>query len=220
MIIPDDSNKVIDLLLNKMKNFGMNYKISKINNEPKHGQIPPIDIDNVEKVISEYESKSQKTPVEIEYLLELYSKAVEYYSATNNSKYEIYTEKIRNTLQSDETVENINKNKQQDHTDVKEGGDAERSSDIKYEKEPETTNPEDNSSSPKNENLTVADEDIHDQTDNTNNHPNDNNPPLKEESKKDEIPSFQNESIGKKIEIEPSDNENENVKIYDEEDDD
>lgn len=101
--IPEDSNDLIELLLNKMKNFGINYKISRNSNEPKKGKIPAVDIETVEKTIASVEEEVKEKPdgVRVEYLLELYSIAVEYYSATNNSKYNVYKQKTQEIMKSE-----------------------------------------------------------------------------------------------------------------------
>lgn len=96
----DNCNEVVDIMLEKMSKFGINYKISKNVLGPRSGSIPKTDIDNVENAIKEMESQIDSDPdmASIEYLMDLYSKAIEFYSATNNPKYEYYKEKIHNTL--------------------------------------------------------------------------------------------------------------------------
>jgi len=72
----ENTTDVVNLLLDRMEKFGINYKISKQNNNPKTGHLPPTDIDSVEKAITDMEQKigSSIEPVEIEYLMDLYSK--------------------------------------------------------------------------------------------------------------------------------------------------
>lgn len=100
IITLENSNDLVNLMLDKMSKFGINYKVSK--NMPKQGTLPAIDIDTVEKSIMEIENKVENNPdMELmQFLMSLYEKAVEYYSATNNPKYEYYTKKIQETLQS------------------------------------------------------------------------------------------------------------------------
>lgn len=111
LLVQENSDKIIDLLLSKMKNFGINYKVSRILNEPKEGHIPPIDIESVEKTILELEDKINHSDTEtpeaahIEYLLELYSQAIEYYSATNNTRYEVFKRKIQNLMKKENLTE-------------------------------------------------------------------------------------------------------------------
>eukprot|EP00340_Litonotus_pictus_P002370 CAMPEP_0170517482 /NCGR_PEP_ID=MMETSP0209-20121228/3466_1 /TAXON_ID=665100 ORGANISM="Litonotus pictus, Strain P1" /NCGR_SAMPLE_ID=MMETSP0209 /ASSEMBLY_ACC=CAM_ASM_000301 /LENGTH=449 /DNA_ID=CAMNT_0010802753 /DNA_START=96 /DNA_END=1445 /DNA_ORIENTATION=- len=111
LLIPEDSNKLIDLLLSKMKNFGINYKITRNNNEPRKGKIPSVDIDSVEKSIARVEEDVKLKPdaVHVEYLLELYSIAVEYYSATNNPLYEVYKQKTQDIMKSENLTNMVDK---------------------------------------------------------------------------------------------------------------
>jgi hypothetical protein len=85
-----------------MKNFGINYKISK-NNGPKQGKLPSIDIETLEKSIEKIEQELKVKPdaVHVEYLLELYSIAVEYYSAGNDPKYQVYKNKTQEIMKSE-----------------------------------------------------------------------------------------------------------------------
>jgi len=92
----DNTQEVVELILDKMEKFGINYKISKQNMGPKTGELPKIDIENVENAISDMEKKigNNIEQAEVEYLMDLYQKAVEYYSASNNPKFEYYKNKI------------------------------------------------------------------------------------------------------------------------------
>lgn len=100
LIVPEESNKLLDLLLTKMKNFGINYKISKTGVKETPKSIS-IDIEVVEATIKNIEDEMRLNPngVHLEYLLELYSNAIEYYSATNNplcDQYAIKTKELMN----------------------------------------------------------------------------------------------------------------------------
>ena len=95
--------------------------------QKKSGKLPDIDINKVEKEIEEKEKEIKGNNINIEkslYLMSLYQKAVEYYSAVNNQKFIDITHKIHqllintqlNTSSSDETAKkeieadkNINK---------------------------------------------------------------------------------------------------------------
>jgi hypothetical protein len=72
----EDSNSLINLMLDKMSRFGINYKLSKHNLGPKQGVIPPIDIESVEKAIAEVEARVEDKPdMELmQYLMSLYEK--------------------------------------------------------------------------------------------------------------------------------------------------
>ena len=78
----DNTTDVVNLILDKMEKFGINYKISKQNNAPKTGHLPPTDIESVEKAIAEIEPKIGNTieQVEVEYLMDLYSKVPIYFN--------------------------------------------------------------------------------------------------------------------------------------------
>lgn len=105
LLINTDSSTVVDLLLSKMKNFGINYKVSRLCNTPKEGSIPSIDIESVEESILDEERKieSRCSPVNVhvEYLIDLYSKAIDYYSATNNSRYITIKKKMQEMLKNE-----------------------------------------------------------------------------------------------------------------------
>jgi len=113
LLINIDSNMVIDLLLSKMKNFGINYKVSRLTNTPKEGNIPSIDIESVEEGILEQETKIEHgcspLKVHVEYLIDLYSKAIDYYSATNNSRYVTIKKKMQDMLSNENVSIAINK---------------------------------------------------------------------------------------------------------------
>jgi len=74
----EDTNEVVELILEKMEKFGINYKITKQSNAPKQGEIPKIDIENVEIAITNLESRISDHPeqAEVEYLMDLYSKVI------------------------------------------------------------------------------------------------------------------------------------------------
>jgi len=78
VITLEDSNTLIDLMLDKMSKFGINYKLSKQNLGPKQGVIPAIDIESVEKVIAEVEAKVEVSPdLELmQYLMSLYEQVL------------------------------------------------------------------------------------------------------------------------------------------------
>jgi flagellar biosynthesis GTPase FlhF len=88
-----------------MKNFGINYKVSRLSNTKKEGSIPSIDIESVEESILDEERKveSRCSPVHVhvEYLIDLYSKAIDYYSATNNSRYITIKKKMQEMLKNE-----------------------------------------------------------------------------------------------------------------------
>lgn len=112
-IIIQNGEELVNLILGKMECFGINYNISQRSLEPKEGKLPNCDIDMVEKEIEEIEKKmesSSKPSLElVQYLMTLYEKAVEFYSAINNPRYEHFTQKIQDCLKSQAMVDFMNK---------------------------------------------------------------------------------------------------------------
>ncbi len=70
----EGNTEVINLILDKMQKFGINYNISK--KKQGSGTLPQIDIKSIETAISGLEPKIGKDieSAEIEYLLDLYKK--------------------------------------------------------------------------------------------------------------------------------------------------
>jgi hypothetical protein len=73
-LIAEKSEVLIEMLLNRMNKYGINYKINK--NIPREGKIPLLDIELVESTILELELKIEENPnlEHIDYLMDLYSK--------------------------------------------------------------------------------------------------------------------------------------------------
>ena len=108
-------------LNNKIKKFNINTAnvetINAILNEKmkiyqqKTGKLPNIDINNVEKEIEEKEIEQKDNEINLEkklYLMSLYQKAVEYYSAINNPKFIEINHKIHKLLENTQ-LENTSK---------------------------------------------------------------------------------------------------------------
>lgn len=74
ILIADKSAILIEMILDRMSKYGINYKINK--NIPRSGKIPDIDIENVENSILELEQQIEQNPdlPHVEYLMDLYSK--------------------------------------------------------------------------------------------------------------------------------------------------
>ena len=128
-----EGDKIINLLVDNLKKFGIDYSISTKTLGPKEGVIPSIDIDIVESQIKEIEEKIKKedTAEMVKFLMVLYEKAVQYYSAINNERYEVFTKKIKDMMaesryrdvfeQKDNgNSDNLNKDKQSDKEAQKE----------------------------------------------------------------------------------------------------
>lgn len=78
ILVAEKSSILIELILDRMSKFGINYKINK--NIQRSGKIPDVDIETVEKSIFDLEQQIEQTPYlpNIEYLMELYSKVIMY----------------------------------------------------------------------------------------------------------------------------------------------
>jgi len=116
------ANLVADLL-KTMQFLGIQYKVNRQGGSQKSGTLPQVDIENVEKSLKVLEIKVEHNPdtESVEQIMDLYQKAIEYYSATNNEKYEIYLEKMHKILKcplmskflGEETKERLSPVKQQ-----------------------------------------------------------------------------------------------------------
>ena len=114
LITNENSDEIINCILGKMKWFGINYNISKKNLNKKLGKIPNTDIEMVENQIEEYEKKIENDVPTIEitqFLMTLYEKAIEFYSAINDTKYKIYMQKLNEILKSESMIEFMKKTK-------------------------------------------------------------------------------------------------------------
>lgn len=92
-------DSMVETLIAKLRVFGVKMDIKK----HREGELPKIDINKVEKGIPQLENqmKFSGNILVFNKLLSDYEKAVEYYSAINDPKYEIYTKKIQELLKED-----------------------------------------------------------------------------------------------------------------------
>ena len=91
---------IMDVLINKIDNIGYRMNIY----QKRKGNIPDTNIESTEKRIKEYEDliKAEEENAKIiKELLELYEKAIEYYSAINDKRYMEYNNKIRRILKNE-----------------------------------------------------------------------------------------------------------------------
>ena len=98
--IDNDMEDIMNLLIKKIENIGYRMNIY----QKRNGNIPDIDIENTEENIKTHEDllKSEEENGKIiKELLELYEKAIEYYSAINDKKYIDYNNKIRRILKNE-----------------------------------------------------------------------------------------------------------------------
>lgn len=96
----EKTQQIVDLIMKNLKQFGIDYTVTKSILGPKTGIIPAIDIEMVEKQVIEIEEKiiSDKSSEQLLFLMTLYEKAIEYYSATNNPRYQLFTKKIQEIM--------------------------------------------------------------------------------------------------------------------------
>lgn len=97
--IDSDMNKIIDLLIENMKQSGVKLDIK----EKRYGEIPKIDIKEIEKSIGSYELELQKNGNKelFNKLLEAYQQAIVFYSAVNDSQYVTYNARVQELLKSE-----------------------------------------------------------------------------------------------------------------------
>ena len=97
--IDEDMENIMDLLIKKIENIGYRMNIY----QKRKGKLPDIDIESTEQNIKIYEDliKAEENSKIIMELLELYEKAIEYYSAINDKRYLDYNNKIRKILKNE-----------------------------------------------------------------------------------------------------------------------
>ena len=111
-----DADKIVEIIMGVLKKKSIKYKITNKDFRPKEGELPQIQIDDVEEEINKYEVtlrlQENVNEENVSYLMELYEKAVQYYSAVNDNKYELYTGKIQDMFANEEYTKLLNnKNK-------------------------------------------------------------------------------------------------------------
>lgn len=104
--INDDMDKVMDILIEKIKNIGFKMNI----NEQKKGVLPNVNPEKLEGEVVRLESqlKNKDNVLVFNKLLERYEKLIEYYSAANNNKYVEYNEKMKDLLKNEKYAKYIN----------------------------------------------------------------------------------------------------------------
>ena len=97
--IDKDMNKIIDILIEKMKQSGVKLDIV----EKKYGEIPNINIKEIEQKISTLELELQKNGNKELFndLLKTYEQAIVYYSAINDSQYVTYNARVKELLKNE-----------------------------------------------------------------------------------------------------------------------
>ena len=97
--IDKDMAKVFDLLIEKMEQSGVKLDIT----EKRYGEIPKVDIKEIEKKIATYEVELQKNGNKelFNNLIAAYEEAIVYYSAINDSQYVTYNARVKELLKNE-----------------------------------------------------------------------------------------------------------------------
>ena len=110
----ENSNLLVNKLVQILSNKKIGYTVSdKSLTGKKQGEIPHIEIKLVENEIKEIENniqnKKEVTKENITNLVNLYEKAIQYYSALNDDKFKILLKKIQNIYSNEEYTMILNK---------------------------------------------------------------------------------------------------------------
>ena len=116
-----DAGNIVKIITEILKKKKIKHQITNKDFRPKEGEIPAIDIDLVEEEINKYEVmlrlQENVNNENVNYLMKLYEKAVQYYSAVNDNKYENYMSKIHDMLGNEEFTKLLNEKKDIDIKD-------------------------------------------------------------------------------------------------------
>ena len=118
-----ETDKIVDILIDNLKNYGIHYSITTKNLGPKTGELPPIEINMVEDEINKLEIKIKNpenlNKENLKFLMSLYERAVQYYSAINDNRYEGYTKKIQSILGEQKYINLLDNDKNESKDDKK-----------------------------------------------------------------------------------------------------
>ena len=97
--IDKDINTIENILIEKIKASGVKLNIE----EKKYGEVPNINIKEIEQKISEYELELQKSGNKelFNNLLGNYEQAIVYYSAINDKQYVTYSTRVKELLKNE-----------------------------------------------------------------------------------------------------------------------
>ena len=112
-LVSEDANFIVDTLIANLSQKSIGYKVT--DKVYKQGKIPLIEINLVEKEISELEKNLKNeniipTKEMISTLLNFYERAIQYYSALNDEKFKLYLQKMQNIYSNEEYTALLNKN--------------------------------------------------------------------------------------------------------------
>ena len=114
-----EAGSIVKIITEILKKKKIKHQITNKDFRPKEGEIPKIDIDLVEEEINKYEVtlrlQENVNQENVNYLMKLYEKAVQYYSALNDNKYEVFMNKIHDMFSNEEFTKLLNEPK----TDIK-----------------------------------------------------------------------------------------------------
>ena len=109
-----DGDYIVDTLIDNLSKRSIQFKVTnKIgSNIKREGSVPMIEISLVEEEIKHLENKINNkedvTKESISVLVNLYEKAIQYYSALNDTKFEIYIKKLHNIYSNNEYTSLLN----------------------------------------------------------------------------------------------------------------
>ena len=109
-----DGDYIVDTLIENLNKRSIQFKITnKINSKVKReGSVPPVEINLVEEKIKQLEkkitSKEEITKENISILISLYEKAIQYYSALNDDRFELCIKKIQYIYSNNEYTSLLN----------------------------------------------------------------------------------------------------------------
>jgi len=110
-----EAGNIVKIITEILKKKKIKHQITNKDFRPKEGEIPQIDIDLVEEEINKYEVtlrlQENINQENVNYLMKLYEKAVQYYSALNDNKYEAYMSKIHDMFKNEEYTKLLNEPK-------------------------------------------------------------------------------------------------------------
>ena len=109
-----DGDYIVDTLIDNLSKRSINFKVTNtINgNIKREGTVPMVEINLVEEEIKNLEKKINNkeniTKESISILINLYEKAIQYYSALNNKRFEIFIKKIHEVYSNSEYTSLLN----------------------------------------------------------------------------------------------------------------
>ena len=109
-----DGDYIVDTLIENLSKRSIQFKVTnKIgSNIKREGSVPMIEISLVEEEIKHLENKINNkedvTKESISVLVNLYEKAIQYYSALNDMKFEIFIKKLHNIYSNNEYTSLLN----------------------------------------------------------------------------------------------------------------